>query len=788
VQACKRKKVNFLPIKYKYNQGMMRFLQYWSSRYSPSKFLAALSLYALMLVPASVLAQEPTAQERAPILVFGNTNDLQGIGESLEYFEDKSAALTFADIHPRFGESKYLRQFQPSHSKVPNFGVTRSAFWVRFRLRRPLSSTLSTPSTFSQSSTSGAESSRQLYVQLSNSLLNNVHFYAATSDADTATFVEEHHLPIADRSSPMWLYHLYTIPAFRPQSQTGSSFEQEIYMRIEGRSPLIVALTICDLSGALNRERWRLWIHAMFLGILTVMTLYNFFVGLSMRSLAYVWYVLYGVSTFFYVSHQSGLTQAYFGTAPMRFWVDHFATLGLLSAMPVILFGISFLEIKQRAPRMYKVLVGVLLCEFGLVVLEFTGDSGLILSHRLTPPIITLGALISFGTALYLAFRGVREARFYCVAWAGWIACIVTLILMGTGIIEVSRLIEFLTHGAATSELVFMSFALADKLNVLRAANAVLLVEKNQHLETVVQERTAALEASNQALATTNTMLQQTNSTLAEANAELDSTNNVKSRMISVVSHDLKNPLNAVIGLASVAEMKTQTSLKSGAALASADMNEIAVKVRSNGELMLKLIHDLLDFAAQERQDMRITAEPMNLAELLARVVEQHQPSADAKLQTIKLYTPQKYWLDGDYDRLRQVFDNLLSNAVKYSTVQSEILVVVTDAVTDVVGADVASMKAAGVRVCVIDAGQGFTSEDKAQAFQMFQKLSARPTAGEHSSGVGLAIVKQIVELHGGNVRIEDRAAASHIPDLRDLIDTSVSGAMLVVELPKSNR
>jgi signal transduction histidine kinase len=97
-----------------------------------------------------------------------------------------------------------------------------------------------------------------------------------------------------------------------------------------------------------------------------------------------------------------------------------------------------------------------------------------------------------------------------------------------------------------------------------------------------------------------------------------------------------------------------------------------------------------------------------------------------------------------DFERLREAMDNVVSNAVKYSPLDQPIHI----------SLEKADRK---VRFLVRDEGPGLTRDDKKRLFGRFQRLSAQPTGGESSNGLGLSIVKQIIELHGGNVSAKSR-------------------------------
>jgi signal transduction histidine kinase len=127
---------------------------------------------------------------------------------------------------------------------------------------------------------------------------------------------------------------------------------------------------------------------------------------------------------------------------------------------------------------------------------------------------------------------------------------------------------------------------------------------------------------------------------------------------------------------------------------------------------------------------------------MLSDVVMANRSQAERKKQTLLLVSPPHQKWNCDPDRLREAIDNLVSNAIKYSPVGGRIELAM-------------SVAADGACISVKDEGAGLTTDDMARVFGRFQRLSAKPTAGEGSTGLGLSIVKRIVELHDGKVSAE---------------------------------
>jgi signal transduction histidine kinase len=218
---------------------------------------------------------------------------------------------------------------------------------------------------------------------------------------------------------------------------------------------------------------------------------------------------------------------------------------------------------------------------------------------------------------------------------------------------------------------------------------------------------------------------------LANALKKVEEANAFKTELLGIAAHDLKNPLQVISGFSSLIDEAASLN----------DAKQYATLIQSSSARMLKLIKDLLETAALDSGRLDLNKIPVNLADLLRAVAEHNRPNAEKKSQTIELDLEDDL-VEIDLERMREVFENLVSNAVKYSPNGKRI----------VVGSRRSEL---GIVAFVKDEGQGLTEEDKQKLFGKFQRLSARPTGGESSTGLGLSIVKQLVELHGGKVWAE---------------------------------
>ena len=222
---------------------------------------------------------------------------------------------------------------------------------------------------------------------------------------------------------------------------------------------------------------------------------------------------------------------------------------------------------------------------------------------------------------------------------------------------------------------------------------------------------------------------------LSRANAD-------KNKFLGMAAHDLRNPLASIRGLAEF--------LRDGAVgPLTPDQLDLIQTIHGASQSMLELVNELLDVATIEAGELKLHLEGQNLAELIAKSVALTNMEA-AKKGTHVTFDPRgtNAVLLLDAAKMRQVIDNLLSNAVKYSPPGSAITVTLT--------ADAAR----GVcTFAVQDQGPGIPAGEHDRLFKDFSRLSAQPTGGEKSTGLGLAICRKIVEAHRGTITAENLPA-----------------------------
>src|SRR5882762_8170590 len=245
------------------------------------------------------------------------------------------------------------------------------------------------------------------------------------------------------------------------------------------------------------------------------------------------------------------------------------------------------------------------------------------------------------------------------------------------------------------------------------------LNEANTQLEDRVAQRTRALMQANRRLSAQWLRLQRANG--------------FKNEILGTVAHDLKNPLGVILGRTEMLTELISTSASKDSITSQID------HIRDATKRLTSMVDHLISDAMADAFDITIRREPVDIAALVSEVADANQPLAVNKQQAITVSAPSNIVTMCDTDRIREAIDNLVSNAIKYSPIGGRISVVVTHEEDSTV-------------IRVVDEGAGLSPEDLGRLFGRFQRLSAKPTAGESSTGLGLSIVKRIIDMHGGEV------------------------------------
>jgi signal transduction histidine kinase len=236
-----------------------------------------------------------------------------------------------------------------------------------------------------------------------------------------------------------------------------------------------------------------------------------------------------------------------------------------------------------------------------------------------------------------------------------------------------------------------------------------------------------------------NNELANTKRKLIKKTTELERINKLKDQMLGMAAHDLRNPLSVIQNYADF----LMEDIKKGRAVE--EQYELAKEIKESSEYMVEIVEGMLDISAIESGSVSLNREEVDLHSLIQRTVSLNRPSAEKKNIQLEINLCDGTCVKSiDYHKFQQVLNNLISNAIKFSEAGT----------TTTVGV---KKDEKGMTIYVADQGQGIPEKDLDKLFRPFAKIGVEATAGEKSTGLGLAITKKIVEAHGGRIDVDTK-------------------------------
>jgi signal transduction histidine kinase len=253
-------------------------------------------------------------------------------------------------------------------------------------------------------------------------------------------------------------------------------------------------------------------------------------------------------------------------------------------------------------------------------------------------------------------------------------------------------------------------------------------------LETMVEERTKALQDSSATLSLRTRQLEVSLSQLAENNRELKRLNTLKDEFISTVSHELRTPLTSIRGAVGLLAKKAVTE-------GSEHYEQLLQTALGNSERLSQLINDLLDLQKFESGNFSLSFATTDMKQLVLQALDSIAPYA-ARYQVSFQTELAECQVVADQTRIRQVVDNLLSNAIKFSASGQTVAVKLTELV-------------GRIRFEVQDQGCGIPQNFRSRVFEKFSQADGSTSRKAEGTGLGLNICKTIISAHHGDIGFE---------------------------------
>ncbi len=238
----------------------------------------------------------------------------------------------------------------------------------------------------------------------------------------------------------------------------------------------------------------------------------------------------------------------------------------------------------------------------------------------------------------------------------------------------------------------------------------------------------------------TNKKIKKNEAALSISNEKFEKANKAKTEFLASMSHDLRTPMNAIIGL---------TEISKNALSNSEQIEEYINKIDISSKYLLSLINDILDISAIEDGKLKIYNDPFSLKELIHELASMYDVKGQQTDINFLIHIENifKEYLIGDYYRIKQILTNLLSNAFKFTPKEGTIELIINETLLD--------SDTINVNIAVKDTGIGIPKEDQIDIFEKFVQSNKETANKQGGSGLGLSIVNNLIKLMNGSILLE---------------------------------
>src|SRR5699024_10736380 len=482
-----------------------------------------------------------------------------------------------------------------------------------------------------------------------------------------------------------------------------------LYILLKGGADLHPPINIWDKDAFLERIPNEHLFQGLFYGMIMVMIIYNLFIYISLRIRAYLFYVISISLTLIAYMSLNGDAYKYLWPGFPGWNLISVSSLVSISCIFIIFFTRDFLDTKRHVAGFRN--VSRLLIALNCLTIIF-----LIFDLYWALNMMFLATFMTFTSVVTVAFislaRGVREARFFVIGWLVFLGGTFITILERAVILPYSVLTEYAGQAAMVIEVVLLSLALADKINIIRREKMVAEQKARESQE-------MALESFRR-------------------------TDKLKDEFLTITSHELRTPLYGMIGIAE--------SIRDGVAgQVSADVRQQLDMIILSGNRLSNLVNDILDFSELRHDTMVIQRKSVYISDIIKIVFAVCKPLLNNKeIKLINRVEPDLPPVIADPNRLQQIMYNLVGNAIKY-TDKGEVIVTAN------------LINETHIAIVVSDTGRVYQKRNKKIIFEPFQRGDKGEDASAASTGIGLGVAKYLVNLHGGDLTVESEVGIGSI-------------------------
>ena len=579
------------------------------------------------------------------------------------------------------------------------------------------------------------------------------------------------------------------------RSQPGNTNAVKFLLKREEKNILLIRLkpvysiyTHQDINLQLTQQvvferndRQRLLWQGLFFGIIWVMALYNLFILFAVKDISYLYYVLSIVSIGFYFGFYYGFGIEYLWPNSPVWDTFFFSIINPFTGLTRILFTRTYLHTPRLLPRINKILnvlaaacIITLIFAFGFYLLNIDFLKPLVMIIGVLGALVLIMMLVAGIVAYY--YDRYDPAKFFIAANILLVIGAIAFILRETGLMNDNFISRYLVQYGVLIQAVVLSLGLASRLNKMRLKLAnetlekerlafeterekkILIEQQKQELQQQVKEKTIDLQLKNE-------ILEETVQQVKESENKLSQLNQVKDKLFSIVSHDLRNPLAT---MQSFLKLITEHHEK----LSEEERVKLFSEAQQSLDNLNELLYNLLQWSKSQMNLLQFRRDRLNVKLLIDTSVKLVQLHAHMKEVKITANVEEGIFAYADKDMIEFVIRNLLSNAIKFSHRNSEVEVK-------------AFSSNEQIHLEVIDSGIGISDIKIKKLLEKNTSITRRGTEKEKGTGLGLLVSKEFIEKNGGFLQIRSETGKGSIfsfsipallegdllkPDKKDLI------------------
>lgn len=675
-----------------------------------------------------------------PIVVHDTTQLTFGSADLMVLKTDEDISL----------DSARKATFFRATGKIPNLGTTSGEAWVKFSVTN-----------------TGKRNDNLL--EFTNPNFDEITLYTLSEQGelvDSVSISKQNAFYDRDYADVNYLFDLRVRP--------GET--RDFYVSIKSEMPLIIPMTISSPQAHLKEVTQGYLISGIYMGVVLIMGLYNFFLFISTRDKNYLYYICYVFGAGFTQMGLKGVNFQFFWPGSPGFESNSVVLFGALTGIAALFFTINFLDVKRNFPNVHQALLFfAFLFVCSIVTLLFNRY----LAFSIMQSATTLSSVGVLVISAYIVYKqpGVTSSKIFLGAWSILLIGSLIFLFKDYGILPYNKFTVHVVQAASGIEMALLSLALANKINIYKKEkeesqqrellaieeNAKLVREQNIVLERRVEERTYALKESNDSLQQALTNLKEAQSQLVEAEKMAS-----LGQLTAGVAHEINNPINFVTS--NVAPLKrdvrmvweTMDEVERIALATDIPVEEKEQRIRAyKEEVDVEYLKTEIDFLLKGMHEgASRTAEIVKSLRIFSRVDEDSLKFADineglestlvilnsvikegvavekemAQLPPVECYP----------GKLNQVFLNIISNGIyainkKFGGAPGGVLTIRT------------TLEGERVHIFIGDNGVGMSDEVKER---MFEPFFTTKDVGE-GTGLGMSIVYNTIKKHGGEINVE---------------------------------